>query len=86
MTPISSDSEQNFERSNKLIDPLFQFHRLNEDGIKKAEEIAATFTECLRVLKTMCPEGREFAIVKTKLEEASFFAKKSIANVAANQA
>ena len=69
-----------------MIDPLFQFHRLNEDGIKKAEEIAATFTECLRVLKTMCPEGREFSIVKSKLEEASFFAKKSIANVAENQA
>ena len=48
-----------------MIDPLFQFHRLNEDGIKKAEEIAATFTEC---------------------EEASFVAKKSIANVAENQA
>ena len=43
-----------------MIDPLFQFHRLNEDGIKKAEEIAATFTECLRVLKTMCPDvGKE---------------------------
>jgi hypothetical protein len=68
-----------------MIDPLFQFHRLNEDGIKKAEDIAVTFTECLRVLKTMCPEGREFSIVKTKLEEASFFAKKSMANAAANQ-
>ena len=67
------------------VDSLFQVHRLNEDGMKKAEEIASTFTECLRVLKTMCPDGREFAIVKTKLEEAAFFAKKSMANVADNQ-
>lgn len=67
------------------MDPLFQFHRLNEDGIKKAEEIAATFNDCLRVLKAMCPDGREFSIVKTKLEEASFFAKKAMANDKSNQ-
>jgi hypothetical protein len=68
-----------------MVDPLFQFHRLNEDGIKKAEEIASTFNDCLRVLKTMCPEGREFSIVKTKLEEASFFAKKAMAHSVSNQ-
>lgn len=69
-----------------MVDPLFQFHKLNEVGIGQAVAIAETFTECLGKLKTMCPEGREFSIVKTKLEEAAFFAKKSIANMAANQA
>ena len=69
-----------------MIDTLFQVHRLNEDGMKKAEEIASTFNECLRVLKTMCPDGREFSIVKTKLEEAAFFAKKSMAAQKENQA
>lgn len=68
-----------------MVDPLFQFHRLNADGIKKAEEIAFQFDDLLRELKSMCPEGREFAIVKTKLEEASFFAKKAMANDSANQ-
>ena len=68
-----------------MVDALFQFPRLNDDGIKKAEEIAVTFNECLRVLKTMCPEGREFSIVKTKLEEASFFAEKAMANEKSNQ-
>lgn len=68
------------------IDPLFQFHRLNDDGIKKAEAIAETFTVILADLKRWCPDGREFSIVKTKLEEASFFAKKSMANAPENQA
>jgi hypothetical protein len=68
------------------MDPLFQVHILNEDGIRKAEQIAVAFNETLRVLRTLCPEGREFSIVKTKLEEAAFFAKKSIANVVENQA
>lgn len=62
------------------IDPLFKVHRLNEDGMKRAEEIAATFNDCLNRLRGMCAEGREFAIVKTKLEEAAFFAKKAMAN------
>ncbi len=69
-----------------MIDPLFQFHKLNDDGIKKAEEIAASFSELLRVLSYSCPAGREFSIVKTKLEEACFFAKKSMAIQEENQA
>lgn len=69
-----------------MIDTLFQVHRLNEDGLKKAEEIAGAFNNCLINLRGMCPEGREFAIVKTKLEEAAFFAKKAMANVKENQA
>lgn len=68
-----------------MVDPLFQVHRLNEDGLKKAEVLAGAFNELLVNLRGMCPEGREFAIVKTKLEEAAFFAKKSIANAKENQ-
>lgn len=67
------------------VDPLFQSHKLNEEGIKRAESIAELFTYTVAALKKVCPEGREFAIVKTKLEEASFFAKKAMANETANQ-
>lgn len=67
-------------------DPIFQVHKLNEDGIKKAEEIAAAFNDCLMRLAGMCPAGREFSVVKTKMEEACFFAKKSMANQPENQA
>jgi len=69
-----------------MTDPLFKVHRLNENGLKKAEEIAAAFNDCLIRLRSMCADGREFSIVKTKLEEAAFFAKKSMANQSENQA
>ena len=73
------------KEKTQMHDPLFQVHRLNEDGLKKADEIAAAFNNCLNQLRSLCVEGREFAIVKTKLEEAAFFAKKSMASAAANQ-
>lgn len=62
-----------------MIDPKFDSFKLNDDGQKKADEIGVLFTGLLRGLKEICPEGREFSVVQTKLEEASFFAKKSIA-------
>ena len=67
------------------MDPLFQVHRLNADGMKKAEVIAGTFTDCLYTLATVCPTGREFSIARTKLEEAAFFAKKAMASQPENQ-
>jgi hypothetical protein len=69
-----------------MHDPLFQVHRLNEDGLKKADAVAGAFNDCLNNLRGLCPEAtREFSIVKTKLEEACFFAKKSLANAKENQ-
>jgi hypothetical protein len=64
---------------------------LNETGKQKANDIAQAFDNCLMAITSstfgsLCPQGRELAIVKTKLEEACFFAKKSMANVPENQA
>lgn len=68
------------------VDPLFQFHRLNEQGIKKAQEIAERFNGLLVELNRLIPvQGRELAIAKTKLEEAAFFAKKAMAQDSTNQ-
>jgi hypothetical protein len=58
----------------------FQVHMLNDSGKAKAKEIAEAFDTCLEKLLTLCPPGRELAITKTKLEEASFFAKKAMAS------
>lgn len=69
-----------------MIDPLFQFHKLNERGVAQAQDVAIYFSCLLDSLTAVCPASREFSIVKTKLEEAAFFAKKSIANVPENQA
>jgi len=68
------------------MDPLFQVHRLNEAGLRKAEDLAHAFDLLLTTLYQICPGNtREFSIVKTKLEEACLFAKKSIANLVDNQ-
>lgn len=68
-----------------MMDPIFQVHRLNPGGLVKAEFIANAFDDLLKSLQMHIPGGREFAIVKTKLEEACFFAKKAIANDPGNQ-
>jgi len=62
------------------MDPLFQVHKLNEEGLAAAKAIANHFDELIGQLGTICPESREYSICKTKLEEACFFSKKSIAN------
>lgn len=63
----------------------FAVHILNPPGKEKAQAIAAAFDSCLEQLKTMCPDGRNLSIVKTKLEEACFFAKKAMAEQEENQ-
>jgi hypothetical protein len=78
------------------MDAIFQVHRLNETGLAKAQSIAEQFDALLTALETDClpaaadPSAprqmtREFALVKTHLESACFYAKKSIANQIENQ-
>lgn len=66
------------------VHQAFAVHKLNAEGIQKATDIADTFDEMLSALLTVCPPGREFSIVVTKLEEACFFAKKSMAQDPSN--
>ncbi len=58
---------------------LFKVHLLNEDGIRKALNIANAYEDILAYLETVCIEGRDLAIVRTKLQEASFFSKRAMA-------
>jgi hypothetical protein len=58
----------------------FRVHMLTDEGKAKAVALAATFETALTEIERVCPEGRELAIVRTKLEEACFFAKKAMAN------
>jgi len=57
----------------------FEVHMLNGAGKANARSIARSFDRLLEDLEALCPNGREFSIVKTKLEEACFFAKKAMA-------
>jgi hypothetical protein len=78
------------------MDGLFAFHRLNESGQTKAQFIALEFDHLLDRLRELCGEpgnasnplreqSREFFILRTKLEEASMFAKKCMAMKLENQ-
>jgi hypothetical protein len=67
----------------------FEVHILNDMGKTKARLIAEAFDELLTKLTdapigTPCSDGRYLAIVKTKLEEACFFAKKNMASDESN--
>lgn len=63
----------------------FATHMLNEDGKGKAATIADAFDTCLDTLTTLVADPRCLALVRTKLEEACFFAKKGMAVDPANQ-
>jgi hypothetical protein len=65
---------------------LFSYHALNQQGKAHCEEITKAFDFLLNTLRVHCPEGREFSLVKTKLEEGCMFAKKSVAIQPENQA
>lgn len=58
----------------------FAVHKLSDFGLSKMEEISYAFDHALTTISNICPDGREMSIVRTKMEEACFFAKKSLAN------
>lgn len=66
------------------MNKLFQVHKLNEAGLQKAQELAEQFNNVATFLDGIA-DGREKSIALTKLEEACFFAKKSIAIDPENQ-
>lgn len=69
----------------------FEVHLLNPEGIAKANLLASIFDEALTKIETICltadqsVNARQMAIVRTKFEEASFFAKKAVAVLPENQ-
>lgn len=64
----------------------FAVHLLNDQGKQKATQLGEAFTTLLEKVEELSgPGGREMAIVRTKLEEASFFAKKAMAVRPENQ-
>lgn len=74
------------EEKTYPIRPEFDVHMLNADGKGRAHDIAKQFSVCLNHLEAIIgADGREMAIVRTKLQEACFFAKRAMAVKAENQ-
>lgn len=71
------------------MDPLFEVHMLNDNGKEAARVIAENFELLLQRLQPVCnPQNkptREWALVRTKLEEAAFYSKKCMALLRMNQ-
>ena len=62
----------------------FQVNKATDEQMNSCAEIARAFNQLLNELEYICNQSlefrfsREFNIAKTKLEEACFYAKKSI--------
>jgi hypothetical protein len=66
---------------------MFKFHRLNTEGAVKATRIQHLFEATVGALEEIIgTDNREMSLVRTKLEEACFFAKKAMAVQKLNQA
>ena len=57
----------------------FRVHRLNPEGLRQAEEIATAFQILLDKVKTIVPAGEELTNMRIALQEASYWAKRGLA-------
>lgn len=68
------------------VHPAFAVHLLNVQGLEKSKAVRRSFSDLLYRLEELLEPGREFALVRTKLEEAQQFAARAVALAPANQA
>jgi hypothetical protein len=69
------------------INPLFSHEALTEDGVAKVQLLRQAFTCLLEAVEETLPgNSREISIIRTKLEEASFYAVKAVRNYKENVA
>lgn len=61
------------------VDKLFDARKLNVEETVAAEKIRVAFNTLLVKLNSLCPQGREFSLVRTHLEIAGMYAVKSVA-------
>lgn len=70
---------------------LFKVHLLNDEGVRRAHDIAESFDDLAQKLGVggesthNTPGAREKALVRTYLELACFYAKKAMAMQPENQ-
>lgn len=64
---------------------MFKVHMLNHKGIEKAVQIEHAFDTLVDKIKDFVDDDRCLALTLTKLEEASFYAKKGMAMGKINQ-
>lgn len=85
MATMTTDQTVPTSPPSPVVRQEFQVHLLNDQGIGRAQMLGAVFSEALDRIEAIIPPGRDRAIVVTKLQEASFFAKRAIAADPVNQ-
>lgn len=63
----------------------FQVHILNAQGLELAAQMSERFSDLLDWLYGVCESSPELTIASRKLEEASFYAKKAMAQQRENK-
>jgi len=63
----------------------FMSYKLNEEGRRKMGDIEAAFNQLVDTVQFISNPSREHSLMMTKLEEACFYAKKSVAQQSENQ-
>jgi len=58
---------------------MFATHKLNDNGFAEVRKMKVTLATAVSEVLTQLPDGREKSIFLTKIEEAVFFAAKSLA-------
>jgi hypothetical protein len=70
-----------------MINPLFSSVKLSDAGLHTVDNIRGAFSLLLSTLEEELPgNSREISIIKTKLEEAGFYAVKAVRNYEGNRA
>ena len=67
------------------LQQYFAVHKLNAQGFDLANDLAERFQDLAEFITRHGEHGRQWSVALTKLEEACFFAKKSIAQKTENQ-
>ena len=66
-------------RADDEVFDAFQYHPPSAEGVERQAELSARFVSIAHAINKLLPNGREKALVFTKLEEAKMWASAAVA-------
>ncbi len=67
--------------TDEEIHDRISYHQPTAEGAKRHLRLSAMFEETMAECRSLCPTGRELALVYTKLEEAKMWASAAVARI-----
>lgn len=65
--------------TSEEIQDRVRYHPPSPEGVTRHQTLAAEFSWLMSFVQQVCPDGRERALVFTKLEEAKMWASAAVA-------